>query len=564
MDEKIPELAEKVITLAQNSVSVNLRYMQNAVVMLKNKTYGGTVATDGKHFFYNPVHILRTYKKHPNYPQRLFVHTLLHCIFRHCFVKKSVDSQLWDICCDITVESIINELGICDIKLESKKTVESFFNKLGRFGIMRKSIIAKFDKRDNTVESDLIVFRICDIPLSVLQNAVLNEIREKAGVITALNLYEYFVCNTPSEMELEALQELFCFDDHSFWDRKKEKKIKYSDDENSENQSGDCSDSKNQKDSGAGSNGENSESQSGESSDSKKQKDSSTGSNDKNSENQSGEDKGGENPDDSDEGANDEKSENDSESRMLEEYKSALAQKWHDISERIQMDLDAFSGMATGGGGLLSQNLEKLNREEYDYMTFLREFSVLTEVIKVSEDEFDYNFYTYGMNMYGNMPLIEPLEYKDDKQVHEFVIAIDTSGSVSGNIVQAFVQKTYNILKQSECFSDRINVHIIQCDAKIQEDAKITSQEEFDEYIKKMTVKGFGGTDFRPVFSYVNKLAEQGEFHDLRGLIYLTDGFGAFPALPPKYKTAFILWDDSCLNNVPQWAMSMVIGKDEI
>ena len=39
---------------------------------------------------------------------------------------------------------------------------------------------------------------------------------------------------------------------------------------------------------------------------------------------------------------------------------------------------------------------------------------------------------------YGNVPLVEPLEYRDDKRIREFVIAIDTSGSVQGDIVQSF------------------------------------------------------------------------------------------------------------------------------
>lgn len=94
------------------------------------------------------------------------------------------------------------------------------------------------------------------------------------------------------------------------------------------------------------------------------------------------------------------------------------------------------------------QNLKAVNRERYDYAEFLRKFAVYGEIMKIDDDEFDYNFYTYGMNLYGNMPLIEPLEYKEVKRVRDFVIAIDTSGSVSGETVQKFVNKTYNILKQ--------------------------------------------------------------------------------------------------------------------
>ena len=97
------------------------------------------------------------------------------------------------------------------------------------------------------------------------------------------------------------------------------------------------------------------------------------------------------------------------------------------------------------------------------------------------------------------MPLIEPLEYKEVKKIKDFVIAIDTSGSTSGELVQKFVQKTYNVLKSTESFFSKINLHILQCDADIQEDVKITTQQEFDAYLKHMQLHGLGGTDFRPV-----------------------------------------------------------------
>ena len=67
--------------------------------------------------------------------------------------------------------------------------------------------------------------------------------------------------------------------------------------------------------------------------------------------------------------------------------------------------------------------------------------------MRINDDEYDYIFYTYGLRQYKNMPLIEPLEYKEVKRIREFVIAIDTSGSTSGELVQRFMQKTYNILK---------------------------------------------------------------------------------------------------------------------
>ena len=211
------------------------------------------------------------------------------------------------------------------------------------------------------------------------------------------------------------------------------------------------------------------------------------------------------------------------------------------------------------------QNLREVNREKYDYTSFLKKFAVRGEVMRVNDDEFDYIFYTYGLKLYEKMPLIEPLEYKEVKRIREFVIAIDTSGSVSGELVQAFVQKTYNVLKSTESFFSRINLHIIQCDATIQEDAKITNLDEFDNYLKNMKIHGLGGTDFRPVFSYVDWLRDQKEFQNLKGLIYFTDGFGTFPAQKPDYDTAFVFVDDGFNNySVPVWAIRLVLQKEEI
>ena len=246
-------------------------------------------------------------------------------------------------------------------------------------------------------------------------------------------------------------------------------------------------------------------------------------------------------------------------------YHIALNEMWRDISERMQTDLETFSKLQGDKAGGLVQNLKAVNREKYDYTAFLRKFAVLGDAMTINDDEFDYIFYTYGLKLYDKMPLIEPLEYKEVKRIKEFVIAIDTSGSVSGELVQTFVQKTYNVLKSTESFFSKINLHIIQCDADIQEHVKITNQDEFDEYLKNMKIKGLGGTDFRPVFNLVDKLILDKEFTNLKGLIYFTDGYGDFPAQKPDYDTAFVFIDDEYNNpDVPAWAIKLVLQKDEI
>lgn len=241
------------------------------------------------------------------------------------------------------------------------------------------------------------------------------------------------------------------------------------------------------------------------------------------------------------------------------------AADWKQVSERMQMDLESFSKLQGNQAGSMLQNLAEVTREKYDYTGFLKKFAVMGERMKINDDEFDYIFYTYGLQLYDKMPLIEPLEYKEVKSIREFVIAIDTSGSTSGELVQKFIQKTYNILQSTESFFSKINLHIIQCDAEIQEHVKITTKEEFDHYLQTMTIKGLGGTDFRPVFECVDKLVREREFQNLKGLIYFTDGYGDFPKRKPDYETAFVFIDDEYNNpDVPPWAIKLVLQKEEI
>ena len=240
-------------------------------------------------------------------------------------------------------------------------------------------------------------------------------------------------------------------------------------------------------------------------------------------------------------------------------------QTWRDIAESIEEDLKTLSREAGDLAGGLRKNLAAVNREKYDYAAFLRKFAVRGEVMRLDPDEFDYIFYTYGLKLYKKMPLIEPLEYREEKRVREFVVAIDTSGSVSDGLAHAFLQKTYNILKSEESFFRRIALHIIQCDTRVREDVCVTSREQFEEYLRHMTLQGFGGTDFRPVFEYVEGLRGKQELQNLKGLIYFTYGCGIFPEKKPDYDTAFVFVDDDYNNyHVPAWAIKLILRREEI
>ncbi len=245
-----------------------------------------------------------------------------------------------------------------------------------------------------------------------------------------------------------------------------------------------------------------------------------------------------------------------------EKYEITLEQ-WKKISERVKADVKSFSKDKNSSESL-EKNLAEATRDRYDYGELLRRFTVMGEDMQVNDDEFDYIYYTYGLSTYGDMPLVEPLEYKDARKVKEFVIAIDTSASCRGEIVREFIRRTYSILKGTEHFFQKINIHIIQCDSDVRSDTKIVSQEDFEDFMKNGKLKGFGSTDFRPVFEYVDELLAKGEFENLKGLIYFTDGYGVYPSRMPGYDTIFAFLDENNERpDVPPWAIPVVLdGAD--
>ncbi|MDO4188757.1 MAG: VWA-like domain-containing protein, partial [Lachnospiraceae bacterium] len=238
--------------------------------------------------------------------------------------------------------------------------------------------------------------------------------------------------------------------------------------------------------------------------------------------------------------------------------------EWQKIAENIKAELKGFSkDNATSES--MEESLNIATREKYDYSEFLRKFMVMSETMAVNDDEFDYIYYTYGMKLYDNMPLIEPLEYKDSNKIKDFVIAIDTSASCKGELVTTFLEKTVSIMQDSENFFSKINVHILECDNQVRNDTVITSREDFSQFMNGFTVKGFGSTDFRPVFDYVDNLILKKELKDLKGLIYFTDGYGVYPEKKKEYDVAFVFVnDDDTAPKVPAWAIKVVLSEEDI
>ena len=205
--------------------------------------------------------------------------------------------------------------------------------------------------------------------------------------------------------------------------------------------------------------------------------------------------------------------------------------------------------------------LDGVKPQDRDYRSWLRQFTSLREELELDPEHFDPVFYHFGLEQYGNMPLIEPLECKEVARLEELVIAIDTSGSCSRETVQRFLEDTFAILSSRENFFRQMKVYLIQCDCMVQDVQILRSAEDWQRCSRHVTIQGRGGTDFTPVFRYVDKLCRDKELKNLRALLYFTDGEGFYPREKPAYETAFVFTRESeYTEHAPAWAKKLLLG----
>ena len=436
---EIIKVASEVLNFSRQRTLVNMRFLEPAIRMLtespskcmRNRSYG--MGTDGKNLYYNPEYVLRAYQKEKGFVSRMYMHLVVHGIFRHFFVNPQIEQRKWDLACDMATEYII----------------ESW----------------KLDFADISAGAD--------------EKRELDRIRKNVGLMNAEKIYGYL--KKTKESEIDRLEKIFRRDDHSFW----------------------YPETKNRND------------------------------------------------------VIRVKSGQVNQNREVMFSNQKLEELWKQVAKKIQVELETFMRSRSGETGDFLVNLKLANRKKQDYSVFLRKFTRLGEHMKINDEEFDYNFYTYGMQLYGNMPLIEPLEYKDVRVVKTFVTVIDTSGSVEEEKLRRFLEKTYQILKSGQESEDRVNFHLVQCDALVQKDVKITSEKELEQVMEDLTLYGRGGTDFRPAFEYIEELRKNGELTNLNGMLYFTDGMGVYPRKKPEYPVAFI-YDSEVLDKIPEvpaWAI---------
>ena len=420
-DEWEDDMSKQILGYVRNELYLELRFMDVALSELiwTNDESIDTMATDGEYLFYSHNQLIRTFKKNTKYLNRLYLHSVLHCIFLHLWTGAGRDRYLWDIACDIMVEYTIDNL----------------------------------DK--NCVKR----------PLSWLRQNVYNKIDSYDGTVSAAVIYNYLK-NVYGDKLTELQREFYC-DSHKHWP--KEEKMTSS--------------------------------------------------------------------------------------------QQQIQNNWDKISRQSDMELERHGDDDGKGTNLIRKNI-RADKSRRSYKDFLRKFAVLREEMHCDPDEYDRNLYTYGLNVYGNMPIIEPVETREVMRIQEFVVVIDTSYSTSGELVKNFLKETFTILSEENSFFKKCRLHVIQCDDDVRSDIVISDRNELSRMINSFELMGGGNTDFRPAFRYVGELISNGELKNLKGLIYFTDGKGIYPKKRPPYKTVFVYVNDYEEQQVPPWAIRLKIESD--
>ena len=426
--KNLTAIGEEILFETRNELYLHFPYLDVALCSLRFQPGGGltlSLATDGESLYYDGAYLAERYLRGRSCCARAYLHTLLHCMLRHPWKKRGKLPELWDLACDVAVESILEDLQ--DPLLAGKPNPA----KMKLWG----------------------------------------ECRREMPVLTAEGIYRHLLRAELPEYGLAQLQRAFLEDDHGLWDPEQQEKNE----------------------------------------------------------------------------------------------KAQQEQHWQDISEKVETGLESRPESQGESGEAILEQIRVAARKDVDYRAFLRRFAVPKEVMELDGEAFDYIFYAYGLQLYGNMPLIEPTETREEKRIEDFVIAVDTSMSTSGELVRQFLACTYAILQSSETFTRKVNIRILQCDEEIRSDTAIHDLEELKDYMADFQLIGGSATDFRPVFSHVEELQRQGAFSRLRGLIHSTDGLGRYPQKRPPYETAFVMLQEPPASvKLPPWAIKLVMELPEL
>ncbi len=573
------DLGSRILNQSRYELSLSMRHLARALDRLPYEMDFNTqrMGTEGERIHFHPEFIFQLFMESPQKLNRLYMHSLLHCLFRHMFKNEDKKEELWNMACDIHVEYVLDSLEVDLLKRPAGEYRENTFQRLEEKikTLSAERIYQYLEEADLDYDAwerlerefykdDHVFWKVIDRKDAPGQEG------EGDSDGAPLPLPEDFTPNDSSSGEENEGEKKDSGDntsaEHSEEKDSKDEDSKDRDSQNRDSQNKDSKDieSQNTESQNTDSKDIDPNAKDGSAQESMPSKDSSEDKEAPFHEDSQGEDSSSGQQGDRKEGDRKEedrqrKEQEEREEREAKKKRDELSKEWEDISKRTEQEIEHSSQEKKEEQGSLAWFLRLEQKKYTDFRDFLRRLSVDREEMEVDLDSFDYGYYYYGLEQYGNMPLIEENEYREGRKLQELVIAIDTSHSTKGEMVKGFLEETAGILKQKDAFFQKVKVHILECDDELRKDICLENVEDLEQYSKNFTVKGGYGTDFRPVFRYVSDLQKRGELKNLKGLMYFTDGKGRYPKEAPPYVTAFVFpkGEDIDDDNVPFWAMKL-------
>lgn len=111
-------------------------------------------------------------------------------------------------------------------------------------------------------------------------------------------------------------------------------------------------------------------------------------------------------------------------------------------------------------------------------------------------------------------------------QTFRLVIAIDSSGSVDESVLNEFLSEVNFLMSLVQNYQ----IELLVCDDTLHSHTTFYNGDALE-----VNVKGGGGTDYRPVFDFIEE-----EFDDVKLLLYFTDLQGIFPKETANYEVKWV------------------------
>ena len=167
-------IGREILFSARTELYMNLPFLDSALAVLPaaDGYDTPTLATDTRVLFFSGAWLAQQYERSRANVNRAYLHTLFHCLLRHPGKTRGRDADLWDLSCDIAVESMLDSLDYRCLQAEK---------------------------------------------VSVRRQNIYRELKDELPVLTAEAVYRHFRRTRLNFYDCATLTRVFATDEHTLW-----------------------------------------------------------------------------------------------------------------------------------------------------------------------------------------------------------------------------------------------------------------------------------------------------------------------------------------------------------